>query len=298
MNYARDTRPGRPLDERMFGNFDLSRLIGYRWQIRASASYDVLPNARMRAASATIDRSFSDRLAMRLGVGRAFGQQPDTTLQGGFTLRTPIGDIALTSEYATRTGEWRAGLRIAFGALFDPGRRRYVATPPGPATSASASFHAFLDADGDGRHSPADEPMQGIGLGGGRSIEKTNAQGRALVTGLGISPTGRLVVESGDTDQLYLVTPPATVTFAPRPVQTLHIPYAMTTAGEVYARIYLRRDGEAIGLSSVRMSLISDDGPPITAITEFDGSIVFSAIPPGTYALNWIKIRPGASACG
>jgi hypothetical protein len=286
LDYARETHPARAAQERMSGNFDLSRLIGYRWQVRASATYDVLPDRRMRAASATVDRSFGDRLAMRLGVGHSFGVRPDTTVQGGIALRLPFGEIALTSDYVTQSREWRGGLRIAFGSIFDPGRRRYVATPPGPSTSASAAIMAFVDADADGQFGEGDEPVTGVSIGGGRVVSTTDAHGRALVTGLGISPTGRLQVDTGEVDQLFLVTPPATIEFAPRPGQSLYIPYAMTPSGEVFARIFLRRDGDQTGLAAVRMRLTSKRLPPLTAMTEFDGSVVFSNVPPGTYQLE------------
>ncbi|MBN8829504.1 MAG: hypothetical protein J0G94_02480 [Sphingomonadales bacterium] len=286
VDYTRDTSGTGATQERMIGTFDLSRLINFTWQLRGSLSYDLLPEARMRGASVTIDRSVGDRLAMRLGYGQSFGEMRDGTVQGGLVLRMPFGDFALTGDYATASKDWRVGLRIAFGALFDPDRRRYALTPPGPSTSASVVFRSFIDADEDGVFSPGDEPVPQVGIGGGARQSLTREDGRALVTGLSAGPTGRLQVDTGNVDRLYLATPPATIGFAPRPGQVLHIPYAMTAAGEVWARIFLRRGGEDVGISAVRVQLMREGQPALTAATEYDGSVIFSNVPAGRYLLE------------
>ena len=286
VDYVRESRPGQRTYDRMTGNFDLSRLVNYTWQLRASAVYDVVPVVRMRSALATIDRSIGDRMAMRLGMGHSFGRPKDTTVQGGLVLRMPFGEFALSGDYATSSGEWRTGLRIAIGSLFDPMRGRYVVTPPGPATSASAAFHAFLDNDGDGRYGPDDEAVPQIMVAGGRHEALTSEGGRVLVTGLGGGSVARLHVDTGNVDKLYLVTPPPTIEFASRPGQVLSIPYVMTPAGEVFGRIVLRKDGQETGLSAVRMRLAREGMPPLTAVTEFDGTVIFSNVPPGTYRLE------------
>jgi hypothetical protein len=285
VDYTRDTSARGMTQERMIGTFDLSRLINFTWQLRGALSYDLLPHARMRGASATIDRSIGDRLAMRLGYGQSFGERRDGTLQGGLVLRMPFGDFALTGDYATASKDWRVGLRIAVGALFDPDRRGYALTPPGPSTSASAVFRSFIDDDEDGLFGPGDEPVPQVAIGGGARQSLTGADGRAVVTGLSVAPTGRLQVDTGNVDRLYLATPPATVTFAPRPGQVLRIPYAITAAGEVWARIFLRRGEEDVGISAVRVQLLREGQPPLTATSEYDGSVIFSNVPAGRYRL-------------
>jgi len=286
LDYARDTRPTQPGRERLTGTFDLSRLIDYKWQLRGSLAYDLLPGAQLRALSATVDRSIGDRLAMRLGYGQSFGESHYSTVQGGAVLRMPFGEFALTGNYSPTRGDWRVGLRIAFGSLFDPGRGRYAITPPGPASTASAAFLAFVDEDGDGRYGPGDEPVPSVAIVGGRQQAVTDADGRTLVTGLATSPTGRLQVDTSNVDRLYLATPPGTIEFAPRPGQVLNIPYPMTAAGEIWARVFLRRDNSEVGISSVRVRLVRDGLPPLVATTEYDGSVVLSDVPLGDYRLE------------
>ena len=200
-------------------------------------------------------------------------------------LRLRIADIALTGDYTTRRDDWRVSLQVSFGALFDPGRRRYVATLPGAAAGASAALHAFIDADGDGRFGPGDQPAPNVAVEGGLGRAVTAADGRALVTGLGVAPTQQVRVDITDVDSLYLVAPPPSVAFEPRAGQVLAIPYPLQPAGEVYVRVFLRRAEGESGLSALRIQLVRTGRPPLAGTSEFDGSVVFSGVPPGTYQL-------------
>jgi hypothetical protein len=201
-------------------------------------------------------------------------------------MRLPFGDLALTGDYAARSKDWRIGLRFAFGSLFDPGRGRYLLTPPGPASGGNAILHSFIDRDGNGRFNPGDEPAAKVGIEGGDRRRVTGANGRAVITGLGSSPSGRLRVNIEDIDELYVGSPPPTVSFAPRPGQVLQIPYPLAPVGEVYAQLRVRQGDQLIGLSAVRLRLVRDGGDPIVAITEYDGSVVFSEVPLGKYRLE------------
>src|SRR5690606_31405978 len=74
LDYGRETRPHGAAAERLSGNLALSRLVDFAWQLRATAEYDILPRARLRALAATVDRDLRDNLALRAGYGRTFGE--------------------------------------------------------------------------------------------------------------------------------------------------------------------------------------------------------------------------------
>lgn len=286
LDYTRETRPGADLQHRLTGSLAASKFIDFKWQLRGTVDYDVLPEASLRALGVTADRAISDRLAVRVGLGQTLVKPRDTFLQAGATMRFPFGDLALTGDYAARTNDWRVGVRFAFGSLFDPGRGRYVVTPPGPASGGNAVLHSFIDKDGDGRFGAGDEAAPKVRVEGGERHVITGANGRAVVTGLGSSPSGRLQVNIEDIDELYVGSPPANVAFAPRPGQVLQIPYPLAPVGEVYARLRLRQADQVVGLSAVRVRLVRDGRDPIVAITEYDGSVVFPEVPLGEYRLE------------
>ena len=286
LDYSRETSSGVDLRHRLTGNLSASKFVDFKWQLRGSLDYELLPAARLMSVALSADRAVSDNLALRFGLGQTLTKPRDTFLQAGGVLRLPIGDLALTGDFAARTGDWKIGVRFAFGSLFDPRRRSYVLTPPGPASGGNAVFHSFIDRDGDGRFGAGDEAAPGVRVEGGEKPLTTDKSGRAVLTGLGTSPTGRIQANIQDVESLYVSSPPSAVKFAPRPGKVLYIPYALAPVGEVYAKLLLRQPEGLKGLSAVSLRLLREGADPILAITEYDGSVVFSEVPLGTYRLE------------
>jgi hypothetical protein len=286
-DYQRGTSGLGITDEHLTGNLAASKFLNFKWQLRASADYDLLPAAILRALSVTADRSISERWALRFGLGKTLGSDGDTFGQAGTVLRLPFGELSLSGDYSVRKHDWSVSARFGFGSLFDPLRHHYVMTPPGPASGGSAVFQAFLDRDGDGRFGPGDEPVPKVALEGGERKAVTDARGEAVVTGLGTAPTGSIQSDISNIDQSYVSTPPSRIEFTPRPGRVIRILYPMAPVGQVYARLMLRRAGEpAVGLSAVQVRLVRAGHDPILATTEWDGSAVFSDVPLGTYRLE------------
>jgi hypothetical protein len=48
----------------------------------------------------------------------------------------------------------------------------------------------------------------------------------------------------------------------------------------------LRDDGAKVGLSSVRLQLVNDEGALVDGVSEFDGSAIFDAVPIGAWRLR------------
>jgi hypothetical protein len=286
LDYQHETRPNARTVERLTGNLALSRLVNYDWQLRAGADFDILPSTELRSIGATVDYGLSERLSTRFGYGQTFGRGSESSFQAGGVLRLPFADLSLTGDYASGSDDWSVTLQLSFGALFDPVRRGYVMTPPGVASGANAALHAFIDADGDGGFGAGDEPAPNVRVEGGIDGGVTDTNGRALIAGLGTGPSAQLRLDIADVENLYLVAPPSTVEFEPRPGQVVTVSYPLQPAGEVYLRVYLRRAEGETGLSGLRMQLVRAGQPAITATSEFDGSMVFSGIPPGAYRLE------------
>ncbi|HEU4651686.1 MAG TPA: hypothetical protein VFS49_09760, partial [Croceibacterium sp.] len=286
LDYRHETRPNADTTEELTGNLALSRLVNYDWQLRAGADFDLLPSARLRSIGATVDYALSERLSTRFGYGQSFGKDGEAAFQAGGVLRLPFADLSLTGDYATGSGDWSVTLQFSFGALFDPVRRSYTMTSPGVSSGANAAVHAFIDADGDGVFSDGDRPASNVRVEGGLDETVTDSAGHALIAGLGAGPSTQLRLDIADVEELYLVAPPATIEFEPRPGQVVTIPYPLQPAGEIYARVFLRSAAGETGLSGLRMQLVGEGQPPITAASEFDGSIVFAGIPPGRYRLE------------
>jgi hypothetical protein len=262
-----------------------SRYFAFKWQIRAVANLDITPRARLNGLSVTADRDLSDITGLRLGVGRSFGTPKDFDAQAGLFFRLPFGDLSATGDYAVKSG-WRVGLRLAFGLVRDPFSGRARLTRPGVASGGSVAFAAFMDRNNDGRYEPGEPPVPGIELDGGERRLVTDKDGRAFVTGLGDSATASLHANLDKIDAFMVSSPPEDIEFSPRPGKVLAIPYAINSVGEVFAHVWLTVDGKRTGLAAVRVRLVRGGADPIPATTEYDGSVLFENVRPGTYRLT------------
>jgi hypothetical protein len=283
-DYQRTAAPGAPVGQQLAGNIAASRFLNYKWQLRGVLDYDVLPGADLRALSVTADRSVSDRAALRFGIGHLFQSPRSTSLLAGATVRTRFGDIALTGDVALPRRDWGIGVRFAFGLAHDGGR--YRITSPGVANGGSAAFRSFIDSNGNGSFDAGEDGVPNVSLEGSERPGVTDATGRAFVVGLGSGPTARLRVGTERIENFYVSAPPATVEFSPRPGKVLKIPYPITPTGELLVRLLFRRDGDAVGLSAVRLRLVREGAEPALATTEFDGSVVFAELAAGEYRLE------------
>jgi hypothetical protein len=286
LDYQRSTGAEAGRSDQLGGVFAASRLIDYKWQLRAALDYELRPRAQMRALSVTADRTLGDRLAVRLGVGHSFQRPRSTSLQGGATFRLPFGEVALIGDYSLPRKDWGVGLRLAFGLGSVGGARGYRLAPPGVASGGSATFSAFIDRNGNGRLDRDEEAVPNVSIEGAERSATTNKAGSAFVSGLGTAPSARLQIGTDRIEHFYVTTPPRTVQVSPRPGKIINIAYPLKPTGEVVTRLLFQRAGQTLGLSAVRLRLVGDGSEPRVVTTEFDGSAVFSDVPAGSYRLE------------
>jgi hypothetical protein len=272
--------------DRLLGTVSASTYLRYAWALRGVIDYTLLPDSEVSAVAVTADRDIGERAALRFGLGHSLATR-DTTLQTGAILRRRWGDLALTGDYATERNEWRAGLQLAFGLVFDPLARRYAVSRPGAARGGTLALDAFIDRDGDGRRSPADEAVADIAVAGGSRPVRTDGEGRAMVTGLAYGSRARLSLNLDDIDYPYATTPSEVIEVSPRPGRVVMVPYPIELTGEVMVKVMLERPaGGPIGLSAVRLRVVRSDGLAFDGATEFDGSLLIEKLPPGDYHLE------------
>ncbi|PZQ64790.1 MAG: hypothetical protein DI570_03970 [Phenylobacterium zucineum] len=289
LEYERQSyRPARPV-ETLRGYIAASTFRGYKWQIRASLDYDVLPEVKARFLAITVDRRLSDIWALRFGIGQPLDKLDGWNFVASSTLSTRHGDLALTGEYDHATDDWRVFAQWTFGLGWDPVGGRYNLMRSGPGTGGSVLFNAFIDENGDGIRQAGEAPAPDVALdgAGGRRDLATGPDGRLLVTGLGSGPTAQMGVSLDKLENASVTAPPAQLRLRPRPGSVTQVDYPLRPTGGVTVKVELQReDGQRVGLSSVRVQLVSGDGAPIEAVTEFDGAAVFDAVPLGAYIVR------------
>lgn len=288
LDYRRDDGPSLPKQEQLTGVFAASTFAAYRWQLRGALDYEILPEARASALTITADRALTERTALRFGLGRTFGEEKITSFQAGAIFRLPRGDLAISGDYSMPDDNWRIGLQLAFGLVFDPLEDHYTMTRPGVASGGSVALQAFVDRNGDGVFEPGEPPVSGVVVSGGERPVTTTLNGQAFVTGVGSAPLGQVQVSLDEIDNPYIQSPPHAVEFEPRAGNVLFVPYPLTPTGEVMLRVmYQQDDGRLVGISAVQVTVTREGGgPPVPGSTEFDGSVDFENLPAGTYRLD------------
>lgn len=268
------------------GVFAASTFLNYQWQLRAAADFGLVPSMQFRAINFTADRSINDRLSLRLGIGSVFEGQDSASVQLGANLRTPLGDLSGQGGYVTATGEFSVGLRFAAGLAYDPLAKRYRITAPGAAAGGILALDAFYDRNGNGVRDPLEEGVDDVAVEGAERGGSTDADGHAFVVNLGNAPIARLRVVANLIDAYAVSAPASLVQFSPRPGKVLKVQYPVIPVGEVALRVVARQGTALVGVSALRVQLVRDGGTPIDATTEYDGSVIFNAVPAGHYRVE------------
>lgn len=280
VRYDHERSAGRE-DGRFAAGITASGLIDERWRVRATAVWD-----RDALATVTLDRRWGRGHALRLGLAQRWGDHGATTLQLSHVWRLRTFDVSVFGGYTSADGETRLGLQFSTGLVFDAGAYRMVG--PGAAAGGAMSVHAFVDSDGDGRWRPGEAPAAGLGVEGARRPVSTDAEGRALVTGLGDGARASIRMDTSAIDDPFLAPPPARLVIVPRPGRVAVAAFPLQQTGEVEITVALLRDGEpAQPLSAVRLQLVGAGGEVAAeGRTEFDGALVVSGLRPGDYRLR------------
>lgn len=288
--YDRNTAVTGQTTDILRGFLSLSTYRAYQWQVRATLDYDAVPDLRVSGFELVVDRPISNTWSLRFGATERITSPKDLALVAGSTTKTKFGDLAITGQYDTNQNTWRFGAQMNFGLGYNPQAGGYQLTRSGPGSGGSVLFHAFIDANGNGKFDPGERPVPGVIIEGGESKTVTDAQGNAYVSGFGAGPTARLLVNIGQIENPQVKTPPTVIEFIPRPGGVTRVEYPMRPTGEVMVSIKLRRpDQQLVGLSATRVRLIDDKGVAYEAVTEFDGAANFQDLPAATYRLELDK---------
>jgi len=270
----------------VIGGTDLSRTIAATWQLRAAAVYDLAPHLKLQAGSATVDRAIGDRMAMRLGVTRFFNSHNAYGLTAAASLRTHFAAMTFNTTYLTARNDVRFGVQLSFGTLFDPVARRYRVTPPGVAAGSSLAIDAFVDGNGNGQRDKGESAVVGLPIASSARRVVTDADGHAIVTGLGDGNQTRVEADPAALDDPFVSVSDAVRRFTPRPGRVAVTHYAFTKSGEVTLKAMFLAAGNSRGLSALSLRLVDAGGKDVAAgRTEFDGSLFLEGLKPGRYGV-------------
>lgn len=273
--------------ERLAGTIDLATLVAARAQMRAGVAYEISPELEAQSAYVTADFPIFEDGAVRLGLIQSLQGTRATTIQASAVYRAPLFDASLTTAYQSDQSAWWIGFQIGFGLSFDPFAGRYRLSRPGVSSGGSVALDAFVDADGNGRRDPGEEPVRNVILETPAGPSPTGADGRVIRSGLGDGAATRMRVNTEALDDPFLAGSTPAIEIVPRPGKTVVVAYPLQITSEVEVTVRLRRGAEARTLAAVDLRLVpASGGEPIAARTDHAGTAFAEGVRPGRYRIE------------
>lgn len=270
---------------RLAGATDAATLVASTVQVRGGLSYVLAPDAAIESAYVLADWQTSRSNALRFGAIRTLGPNPTTSLQASNLWRASRFDLAFNVSYETASRDWRIGLQMGFGFGYDPFAKGYRFTRPGAASGGAVAVNAYVDDNGDGVRQAGEIGVGDVVVDIPGSVDLTDDQGRAFVSGLGDGASARIRLDAQGVDDPFLTAGPPVFTVTPRAGRVVTVDYPMRRSAELELTIALRRgDGSARPLSAVNLSLVPESGgEPLAGRSDHAGVLFLEGVRPGAY---------------
>lgn len=262
------------------------------FNLRAGIDYNLQPGAALRDLNISVDHDLGSGTVLRAAITH---QLTDTrATQAGLSLSRRLGnfDLGADVQYDTGTKALLVGTRISFG--FGRGIRGWGFEPTGFAGGGSVIAMAYRDLNGDGKREKNEPAIPGVGFRGGAGEVKTNAQGEAMITGLGDGRPAQVTMLTDTLPDPYMAPVQAGIEVVPRPGRTHFADFPVATVSEAEGHAYFRTGASERAVSNVELQLVdAKENVIATTKTEYDGYFFFERVPPGEYK---VRIDPDQAA--
>lgn len=277
---------GETLDDGLrIGLLANTRVLGVA--IRGEATYRVSgPETErgLETATLTAERMLDEDSELRLDISHR-GHRDETEFELGYVRH--FRQFALRGSAGVDTsGGVGARLALSFSFGPDPLDGGWRMSEQKLAQRGQAAISVFLDENGDGRRSPGEEALEGVGVNAGAygSSEPTNDRGHTFVEGLQPYTKVLVSIDESTLSDPFLVPRGAGLVVTPRPGVAAVVELAVSPTAEVEGEI-VSSDGDL--LAGVGLELVGPDGEVAArAMTEYDGFFLFERVPYGRYRLK------------
>jgi hypothetical protein len=255
--------------------------------VRGEVTYRLTgaPETRgLETIAVTAERTLDENSEIRLDVARRARNTP-TEFEVGYVRHFRKFSLR-GSASANTSGAIGAGVALSFSFGPDPLDGGWRMSKQKLAQRGQAAVSVFLDENGDGRRSPGEEALAGVGVNAGAygSSDPTNENGHAFVEDL--QPYTRVLVSIDEStlSDPFLVPRGKGLVVTPWPGVAAVVELAVSPTGEVEGEI-LGANGRAA--PGVELELVGLDGQVAArAMSEYDGFFLFERVPYGRYKLK------------
>jgi hypothetical protein len=281
-----DDGEGDPEDGTTVGLLANTRLLGIT--VRGEASYRLNgPEQGFEAATLTAERPLDEDSELRFDIEHR-GRADMTQFELGYIRH--FRQFSLRGSASTDTrGGIGASLSLSFSVGPDPLDGGWRMSDQKLAQRGQAAVSVFVDENGDGRRSPGEAALEGVGITAGQygSSEPTNARGHTFVEGLQPYEQVLVSLDESTLPDPFLVPRGKGQVVTPRSGVAAVIELAVSPTGEVEGEVLSADDRP---LPGVELELVSSDGQVVArAMSEYDGFFLFERVPYGRLHLQLAK---------
>jgi len=276
------------------GNEQVNGSARVNWKLndfrfRASADYEITPDAEFRTASARVSKTFADGYDANLGYFEDFTidtRNVFASVTKDFGVAT-AGVFANYQQNEQSDDDVSIFLTLSFSSFTDQETLDTTFRSDRVGGRSAISARVFLDENQNGIREPNEALLPDIVVRAGRRAATTDENGRALL--LDSRRTGWTDVVIDPESLSDPAFRPGKIGFAvlPRPgvSATLDLPVLVTADVEGFVR--LRRGEDVSPLTNVTVQAVNQSGEVIASgQTAFDGLYVIDGIPIGQYSLR------------
>lgn len=286
LDYNRVSAPTTPASSRLLGTFDLATVSGSRTRYRASLGYGLAPTLNLQSVTVEADRRIGESTLVRGGVTHTLTDH-QTTLGLSAIRRIGPVNVALDGAYGFPNRNYSLALRIGFSFGRNPLSGRAFIARPGLTSGGAMAVTAFADANANGVRDPGEGPVAGVTFLSGTDENRTDANGRAFIRGLGDGARASVRVDSDSMPDIALAPARPGIEVVPRPGRIHTSDFAIVTLSDIEGTAYFRAESGTRAVSRLQLRLLRPDGSLAAhARSESDGFFLFERLPAGEYHLE------------
>jgi hypothetical protein len=252
---------------------------------RGEASYRLTgPREGFDSANLTLQRALSERSDLRFEIEHS-QRRGMTEFDLAYVRHFRRLALRAGGRLDTRGGVG-ASLAVSFSLGPDPLSGGWRMSSEKLAQRGHAAVSVFLDENGDGRRSPGEEALTGVGVTAGRhgTGEPTDERGHTFVEGLQPYQKVLISVDESTLSDPFWTPRGKGMVVTPRPGVAAVIELAVAPTGEVEG---LLNGPEDTPLAGARLELVDAAGQVVArAMTEYDGFFLFDRVVYGRYRLQ------------
>ena len=260
-----------------------TRILGL--SVRAEAEYGLSGSRKgFDKARVTVEKMLDERSDLRVEA-EYDARRGLTEFQAGYVRQFNKLALSVAGTANTRGGVG-ANLAVYFSFGPEPFGRGLRFSHEKLARRGQAGVSVFLDANGDGRRSPGEEALPGIGITAGQrgTSDPTDQGGHAVVEGLNPYEPVLISIDESTLPDPFLVPVGKGVVMTPRPGIAAKLEIAVSPTGEIEGVLHGLEDTPRAG---VELELVDTRGRvAASTLTEYDGFFLFDRVAYGSYRLR------------